>query len=387
MYKISKYNYFVPYRDKILYYNSLRSRSFAMTPAEHEKISKLFEDPVSFSLEYPSVFTQFHNWGFFTDSYANEEAVFRYLYNRNIVFNNDYHLVLVNTAKQEFSSAFTEAASKHINQALCSKEVKRICIEWRGYNVLNIFDSCIKPLFNRAKKMCAAAGIDLLGQIEVKMSEHLMVDNMLSHKKMIPAHERVLQAIQHIITKCPDYRIRLYIDAFPSDPAAKANFLNQLGDSALKRIHLIWDLHKKNETGDSENSIADLVKKSLSEDSEEVNPELSYPLFGPRKNLSVIYPDYQVYMTVPSDLTLKTQHAQGILNEADGIIQWNEPEREKLLSQIWFENEKCISCKHLPLLAHICPLLKIPTGLICPLENQMIYPETIIIKEFERKQQ
>ena len=75
MYKLSKYNYFVPYRDKMLYYNSLRRSSFVMTLAEHQKIRKLFEDPVSFGLEFPSVFAQFYNWGFFTDSYTNEEAV------------------------------------------------------------------------------------------------------------------------------------------------------------------------------------------------------------------------------------------------------------------------------------------------------------------------
>jgi len=204
-----------------------------MTLAEHEKIEKLFEDPLSFSLEFPSVFTQFYNWGFFTDSFINEEAVFRYFYNRDIVFNGDCHLVLVNTAQKEFSQGFTEPAVKHIHQALCSKEVKRICIEWRGYNVLAIFDSCIKPLFNRAKKMCVAAGIELLGQIEVKMSDHAMLYNKLSHNKVIPAHEKVLQAILYITAKYPEFRIRLHIDAFPSDPAAKEEFLKQLGDNAF----------------------------------------------------------------------------------------------------------------------------------------------------------
>ena len=133
MYKSSKYNYFVPHRNKIIYYNSLRHSSFIMTMAEHEKIQKLFEDPVSFSLEFPSVFSQFHNWGFFTDSYTNEEAVFRYLYNRDIVFHSDYHLVLVNKAQKEFSPKFTEYATKHINQIIYSKYIRRICIEWRGF--------------------------------------------------------------------------------------------------------------------------------------------------------------------------------------------------------------------------------------------------------------
>ena len=386
MYKISQYNYFVPYRDKILYYNSIRRSSFVMTLAEHQKIRKLFEDPVSFGLEFPSIFAQFYNWGFFTDSYTDETAVFRYLYNRDIIFNSNYHLVLVNTAKQEFSSGFVEAVAKHINQTLCSKEIKRICIEWRGYNILDTFDDRIQPLFNRAKKMCKIAGTELTGQIEVNLSNNAVIHNKLYHKKGIPTYETTLQTIRHITTKYPEYRLRVHVSTVPSDPVAKEDFLQQFGNLSLKRIHWIWAPHKKNKPAEEENSIATFMQNRLNEDYEEINPELTYPWLAPRKNAVVIYPNNKVYMSVPFD-SHQEPEAQGVLNETDGIIQWNEPEREKILSQMWFERKLCNSCKHLPLLSQVCPLLIIKSGIICPIDNKLIDPETIIIKEFESKQQ
>jgi len=386
MYKTSAFNYFVPYRNKIIYYNSLRRSSFVMTMAEHQKIRKLFEDPISFGLEFPSVFAQFQNWGFFTDSYTDELAIFRYFYNKDFVFNNDYHLVLVNTAQQNFSDGFVESITKHINQILNSKEVKRICIEWRGYNVLDVFETGIKPLFNKAKKMCVAESIELTCQIEVKMSNNEVIHNKLYHRKGIPTFQTTLQAIRQITVRNPEYRFKLQVDAFPSDLDAKENFLKILSGISLEHIHLVWNPFKTNKTSVEDNSISSLIQNRLKEDFEEINSGLTYPLMAPRKNLAIIYPDNKAYMSVQPDIPQEMQEAQGTLNESDGVIKWNEPEREKILSQIWFERKKCVSCKHLPLFSQICPLLIIKAGIICPIDNKMIDPETMIIKEFESKQ-
>lgn len=55
MYKQSRYNYFVPYCNKILYFNALSKISFLMTPQEHEKLQEQFADPISFEFGIPSV--------------------------------------------------------------------------------------------------------------------------------------------------------------------------------------------------------------------------------------------------------------------------------------------------------------------------------------------
>ena len=386
MYKVSKYNFFVPYRDKVIYHNSLRGSSFAMTVSEHQKIRKLFEDPISFSLGYPSVFAQFYRWGFFVDTYTDEVAVFRYLYNRDVVFKSDYHLVLMNTARQAFSSVSIEPVIKHIKQTLESKEVKLICMEWRGHHVLNTFKPFIHPLFTKAQKLCEKAGVELLGQIEVKLSNNAVIHNKLYHDKGIPTYESTLQAIQHLIRQYPFIRLRLRINAFPSDVTARDTFLEQFDGIAQKRIHYIWEpyhKHEKNEADNAKNIAASLLNR-LGEDFTEINSEQTYALLAPRKNVAVIYPDWNVYMSVPPALPEEGQ-AAGTLNETDGRIQWDEAEREKRLSRLWYEFKNCKTCPYLPLFAQLCPVLNIPTGQICPVDNKMIDPETMIIKEFESK--
>lgn len=87
MYKQSRYNYFVPYCNRILYFNSLTKKSFLMTPQEHEKLQKQFSDPISFEFGIPSVFNKFAEWGFFVKEEIDELALFRYLYNKDILYN------------------------------------------------------------------------------------------------------------------------------------------------------------------------------------------------------------------------------------------------------------------------------------------------------------
>jgi len=386
MYQPSQYNYFVPYRGKIIYYNSLRRSSFAMTTAEHQKIRKLFEDPISFSLEYPSVFKQFYQWGFFVDAYTNEASLFRYQYNKDVVFNSRYHLVLVSTPQQEFSTANIELIVKHIKQVLDLKEISALCVEWRGRNVLNGFKTFIYPLYNRAKKLCEKQSVDFSGQIEINLSNNETIHNKLYHNKGVPTYEQTLQAVRYVHRQFPCFRLRVRVNAFSFGVAARENFLNQFDDDARKRIHWVWEPQEMWQgVAEKTNNVA-FYRKCLNEGCEEFNPEQTYALLAPRKNVAVICPDRNVYMmSVHLDFTQETP-AEGTLSETDGTIHWEEAAREKRLSQLWFGLKECTDCRHLPLFAGVCPLLFIKAGQICPIDNHLIEPETMIVKEFESKQ-
>ena len=384
MYQTSKYNYFVPYKGKMLYFNSLRRSSFAMTMAEHQKIRKLFEDPISFSLEYPSVFAQFYQWGFFVDAYHDELAVFRHLYNRDIVFSGDYHLVLMNTPGQEFSTVQVQTLAKHVNQTLKAKEVKSICIEWRGHNVISTFESFINPLYIKTKKLCKESGVELTGQIEVKLSNNEVIHNKMYHNKGVPTFDQTIRDIRHIIRLNPEFRLRLNVNAFPFDTATRKTFMKQFDEIALKKIHWVWSPHEKQKKEKEQKSESDYYSNLFDERYSEINPEQTSAFKAPRKNAAVIYPDMKVFMSVPHELPQETQ-SEGTLNETDGSIQWNEAEREKRLSRLWYEWKNCAACPYLPLLFEVCPILNLKNVQVCPVENKMIDPETLIIKEFESK--
>ena len=385
MYKLSKFNYFVPHKGKIIYYNSFRRSNFAMTTAEHQKMRALFEDPISFSLEYPSVFDQFYQWGFFVDLYADEVAVFRYMFNRDVIFSSDYHLVLMNTPEQQFSSTSIEPIMKHIKYVLDEKGIRSICIEWRGHNVLNSFESFIRPLFIKATTYCKKLGFDLNGQIEVSMSNNAVIHNKLYHNKGVPTYVQTSQAVKRIISQYSGYSLRIRINEYPCEMVEKERFMKQFDDVAQKIIHWVWEPHAKQEKETDGKFSISYFRNLVNEQKIEINSECTKVLQAPRKNAVVIYPDKKVYMSIPLNFPHEAQ-IDGKLREQDGIIHWNESNREFRLSHSWIENKKCIACPHLPLLAGICPHLHTKIGQICPVSNKLIDPETVIIKEFEAKQ-
>lgn len=74
MYKLSKYHCFVPYKNKVIYFNVLTKSVFAVTTQEHSRMKKLFADPISFSLDYPSVLNV-SQMGLFLNNYYRIQGV------------------------------------------------------------------------------------------------------------------------------------------------------------------------------------------------------------------------------------------------------------------------------------------------------------------------
>ena len=56
MYKLSKYNYVIPYNDRMIYFNGISLQTFSVSLKEHEKLQSLFQDLISFEINYTSVF-------------------------------------------------------------------------------------------------------------------------------------------------------------------------------------------------------------------------------------------------------------------------------------------------------------------------------------------
>jgi uncharacterized protein len=383
MYKLSTYNCIIPYKDKYLYYNSLKHSSFVMSHVEHKKMQPLFADPISFDLEYPSVFKRFYEWGFFVDEYVDELATFRYLYSRDIVFNRDYHLVIVSTEEHELSPPFIGAIKKHLAKVLSEKEVKQVCIEWRGKHILDYFDACIHPLTKYAKRMCADAGVRLRNQVEVEISNNAVIHNKLYHKKSMPTYKKTLDSLRDIGYQHPDYTLRIVVAAEPNDVNAMEEFYGSFSGMARQHINLVWKPYQEKAEQDEKSEIKERLKNI--NNSKELNGNLWHSLLAPRIYQVVLYANKNAYMDIPHNPNVSEPH--GILSGDDGSIQWNDRMRENILGNPSFENDKCRNCKHLPLFVGVCSRVKTPIGLVCPIDNKLILPDDVIVKEFESKQQ
>ena len=131
MYKQSRYNYFVPYCNKILYFNALSKISFLMTTQEHEKLQEQFADPISFEFGLPSVFNKCAEWGFFVKEEIDELAVFRYLYNKDILYSRDCHLIIALSESKEDNANMISRIKEHLAY-LCKEGITSLYIEWLG---------------------------------------------------------------------------------------------------------------------------------------------------------------------------------------------------------------------------------------------------------------
>lgn len=56
MYKLSTYNYFIPYQERMIYLNGLSMQVFSLALDEHAKLQQALEDMISFEINYTSVF-------------------------------------------------------------------------------------------------------------------------------------------------------------------------------------------------------------------------------------------------------------------------------------------------------------------------------------------
>lgn len=94
MYKLSNYNFCVPYNHRMVYFNGITSKVLSLSQEEHNKLTLLFTDLISFEINYNSVFQLFKRWGFIIDEQLNEIDVLRYRNRQAVFLDRRYHLVI-----------------------------------------------------------------------------------------------------------------------------------------------------------------------------------------------------------------------------------------------------------------------------------------------------
>lgn len=342
-------------------------------------MQQLFADPISFDLEDTATFQEFCEGGFFVDLSTDEYALFRYRYNKEIIFNSSYHLAVVNTEQHELSAAFTETLKRHIAWVVRSKKIESLCIEWQGVHILDYFESCIQPLACYAQEACAAAGLPLRNQVGVSLSNNEIIHNKLYHKKGIPTYQQSVEILRCACAQNSGCSFRLTVLARPYAAADMEVFWSQFSPDEQKCINLVWQPYKQEDITPEgvETPAASYMGNK------EKNSGIWQLLLAPRLHQVVMYANRSVYMCIPR--SLKEDNPQGVLLE-DGSISWREADREKLLSHHWFDNPKCRECRHLPLLISVCQKQLTPTGIACPIDNHYITPDALIVKEFESTQ-
>lgn len=379
MYKQSNYNYFIPYENRVIYFNALTRNSFLLKPIEHERIQKQFADPISFELEFPTVFKQFAQWGFFVKEEVDEIAVILYRHHKEVTFNREYHLIVSLEAIENVDS-FVSSIKKHLLAMASQEHIPFLCLEWVGTDLLQQIDTCLYPVSTFAKELCNQYHIDFRCQLELEMEDDEMVHDKIHHQKGVPTYHTTLRQIENLCSDSFGYSVYLEVTSTGSSLEKKPHFIAQFSPETRQHLTINWKTKAVLEDYLAEKS--QMIEKIMSEQEPETNSTNQYPLKSPRMYQNTLVYGGNIYCG--KSATFKEQAPKGVLTQ-DGTIEWDEEVRAQLMGTSWMESAKCRECKHLPLLSAICSNAYHTGKNYCPLKDKLMTPEWLIVQEFKAK--
>lgn len=357
MYKQSKYNYTFPVKDKIYYVNTLRRTAFPMKKDEHKRIKALFGDPITFELEYPSVFKQFFQWGFFVNSNIKEEKILYYQFVDEYIHRKDFQISILVEKHKPMDDQFIQSLELYITEIINSNSSSSITIIWNGNNILSFFDSYILPFSKEIEKICKLKGITFNIELNIAISNNPIIHNKIFHEKGIPTYDKYISIIDRILADLPYFNLNLNI--FYN----KEEELDLLKLKLKDKVNLFFE---------------DITKLKINPDTLlYIKKDL---LYCARKNMVLIDSSYHVFS---SYIQYTDKTPVGNLN-SEGKIEWQLLKRERDLAVPWFSNNECERCKLLPLYKQVCCNYQITYNtIVCPVKCKAISVEKAILSIIE----
>ena len=404
MYQLSRYNKFVKYKNKFLYFNTLTKSNFLMTCDEHSKMQEQLKDPITFSLQFPSVFSKFKEWGFIVESDVSEFDVIKYRHFSEMFSPAGYH-VAVNLCNEilldDQVERFVLLLGKYVKNTMKSQP-KPICMEWILSDAASYRDVAIHT--NKyVKQLCAKNKTDFYSQADLTdavIDEDLVVEcqNMdirnfrlrlaIDHQMSVDRFciddltkvEQLMEKINMILHHSTG---ALYIDSFfhSEIPVEKiVAFFDRISEDLRKRVQIKILLHGKTT---AQQHIQ--VFKGVS--------ELGFQFhFTAWKNMA-ISPDH---ITIAADgnvffdryIEYDETRRIGKLN-AEGIIEWDETKKAFYYGRVWFDNEHCRECPYLGVLRDFCKdyvhYHSNSFTLNCPVKFGVIHGDAALVNMYETK--
>lgn len=428
MYKTSKYNYFVEYQDKVIWFNGISGSIVALKQKKAEVLKILLTDLTSFKKTHPSLFEKFKNWHFITHQDSNELNVIRYM-NRMSVYNSHTHITINPTRncnfscwycvqpreKQLMSEDVLNRIKQHITGLVSRKEIRSLALSWFGGEPLLGFNKIIYPLSSYCKELFAENNLlleqqittnaSLINEAMIKKMQEINLNNFQitldgdeeRHNKIRtingkPTFKTILHNINLICNGIsnPDITLRINYDDKTLDGNITAIF-NSIPEEYRRFIAVnfqpVWQTIKQ-KTKFQENSKRVALQEYTNQLGFKHFPISNFLSVGDwtscyvdKHNFRHIDFDGKVYKCTAREYSDKLQF--GELTE-NGTLNWDMDKISKMYGKSTFENEMCLKCKHLPLCKGPCsqkiyetPVEKLPN--ICLLKQPEVKVETFII--------
>ncbi len=435
MYKLSNYNYYVKNDDRFIYFNGLSSNSFSVSEKEHHFFQREFQDLISFSIVYNSLFQKFYDWGYIIDEEKNELDTIRFRNRQEVFVDRFYRLVINPTVDCNFNCWYCyekhpqgfmnqetiEKIKKHVKYMIEHEKIRGMLLNWFGGEPLMYFNEVVYPISKYCKEILNEN--KLLFQCHATTNAYLITPEMIDsfceiglnsfqitidgdekrhdkirNEKGKPSFSRIMNNINLICEKIPDAGITLRInyDEQTLKNSDIRKVFEEIPEKYRKNIspnfQRIWQTYKYNKIEENKERL-DLQKYARElgflprSASNGLQLNKCHKCYVDRYYHAEINYDGKVYRCTARDYTDK--YVAGKLMD-NGVILWNSEKMEKMYGKATFENKHCLKCKYLPICAGPCVQKMIETPeenfeKICVLNYTEISPESFIIDCHEQK--
>lgn len=438
MHSLSKYNYFVNHKNRVICFNGLYGNNFSVSKKEYEFVNKMLKDLITFEILYPSVFLKFKEWGFIIPEDIDELEIIRFRNKNNVFLDRDYHLVINPTLECNFdcwycyeehpkgfmSAETIEKVKKHIKQKVDRREITGINLSWFGGEPLLYFDEVIYPISAYAKQIMVEnnlsyyCGITTNGycidnidigkikEIELNSFQITIDGDETRHNKIrnvngSPSYKKIMNGINLLCEKNPETNITLRLnydnttlkgrDLIKVYEGVKSEFRNRIKPDFQR----VWQTYNSKNAGTENKERIELYNKlkklgyTTSFGTGDFSINRGYTCYVDRFYHTELNYDGKAYKCTARDYG--DDYAVGELLD-DGTLEYynNGNKITKMFSKACFENDLCIDCKHLPICNGPCSQKIIENGKddasnICPLKDCEVSIETFIIEIYNKK--
>lgn len=393
--KTSYYNYILEQGRYSYWYNGVTHFFFRLPIELGNKLKGYLADSFSFNAIPATFYQKLLEGGFIISDEADELDLIRKK-NRETVNDKNYFLTILPTLNCNFecwyciqehipsrmSATTIEQIKRHIDHMIDQEGITSLTIEWFGGEPFIYFHQVIRPICEYAQSRCAKNNIPYMTSattngffLNPPLLEHLKKlqfkrfhitldgpkknhDKVKYQKNCSSAFDRVLQNIDFILKNTEDifFLLRVNYTEENLDPIIVQDINQIITPENRSRIRItpkkVWQ-----ENVQKERSVKIIELMNIFE---QAGYQVTYldiienfvPCYTNRKYYNTInYNGDVLKCTACNDLYEKKIH--GMLN-SDGTISWDK-DFLKRYEAVSFENNRCLSCKYLPICMGICP--------------------------------
>ena len=431
--KKSYYNIFVKNSQYRVLYNTLSNSLACFTYEEASEIERLLDNIKEFEETYPTLFESMKSAGFIVDD--GNELDYIILRNKLSTFEDGiYHITINPTldcnlkcwycsteykgAKHNgaMSGETVEAIKRHLKLIIESRKVRHLHLDWFGGEPLMYFHEIIKPIASYALELCNSDKVSFSQHIttnSVYMTESMInefneislnsfqipLDGNELHHNTIKFNEdksgtfsSIIDNINLLTKRIKNCHITLRINYDKKTLYGITDIIPLFAETSKQYISVdfqrVWQV--KCDQCDYEQ--LEKVKREFNQSGLfsgfwAYQPGVFNRCYSDRFHHYAINYDGKVYKCTAQDYG--EDKVIGLLN-SNGEISWNIKLLSALFSHSTFDNERCLSCKSLPLCMGPCitknyEARKNGKSIPCVFENAEYALESFIIEQAQKR--